>query len=53
MLMIFSRAAVVAVVLMSVLSLPSLVEGRAWAKALEGARLLFVPVALAVIAFKR
>ena len=48
-----SKAAVVAIVLMSVLSLPSLVEGRSWAKALEGARLLSLPLALGLIAVVR
>ena len=44
-----SQVAAVLVVLLSVVSLPSLVEGRSWAKALEGARLLFAPLALIVI----
>ncbi|MDP1824026.1 MAG: sterol desaturase family protein [Archangium sp.] len=48
-----SKAAVVAIVVMSVLSLPSLVEGRSWAKALEGARLLSLPIALGIIAVVR
>lgn len=47
-----SKGAVVAVVVMSVLALPALLEGRSWAKALEGARLLFVPLALVLIAFR-
>ncbi len=43
-----SKAGIVVVVLMSLVSLPSLLEGRTWAKALEGARLLALP-ALAVL----
>lgn len=43
-----SQAGVVVVVLMSLVALPSLIEGRTWAKALEGARLLALP-ALAVL----
>ncbi len=52
-LSVASKTAVVALVLMSVVSLPSLVEGRSWARALEGARLLFIPLALALIAVLR
>jgi len=48
-----SKGVVVALVLMSVLSLPSLVEGRSWARALEGARLLSIPLGLAFIAVVR
>jgi sterol desaturase/sphingolipid hydroxylase (fatty acid hydroxylase superfamily) len=48
-----SKGAVVAVVLMSVASLPSLVEGRSWAKALEGARLLSLPIVLGLVVFVR
>ena len=48
-----SKGAVVVVVVLSVVSLPALVEGRTWAKALEGARLLSLPLALALIAIVR
>ena len=44
-----SKIASVLVVVLSVVSLPALVEGRSWAKAVEGARLLFTPLALIVI----
>jgi hypothetical protein len=45
-----SKVASVVFILMSLVSLPSLVEGRTWAKALEGARLVALPV-LAVVLF--
>ena len=48
-----SKLAAVALVVLSVVSLPSLVEGRSWAKALEGARILFAPLALGLIAIVR
>ena len=48
-----SKLAAVALVLISIVSLPSLVEGRSWAKALEGARILFAPLALGLIAIVR
>ena len=48
-----SKSAFVALVLLSVVSLPALVEGRSWARAMEGARLLFFPVALGLIAVLR
>jgi hypothetical protein len=44
-----SKIAALLTVVLSVVSLPALVEGRSWAKALEGARLLFTPLALIVI----
>lgn len=43
-----SRGAVSMVIVLSVLALPSLVEGRSWARALEGARILSLP-GLAVV----
>lgn len=45
-----SKAMSVTVILMTLVSLPSLIEGRTWARALEGARLLALP-ALAVVLF--
>jgi hypothetical protein len=48
-----SKSAAVVVVLLSVVSLPALVEGRTWAKALEGARLLCLPIALTLIVLVR
>lgn len=44
-----TQAAIAGVVLLSLLALPSLVEGKAWAKPLEIARLVSVPGVLALL----
>ncbi|HEY0883385.1 MAG TPA: sterol desaturase family protein [Archangium sp.] len=46
-----AKGAVVFFVLTSVTSLPALLEGKSWAKALEGGRLLSVPIVAALIVF--
>jgi sterol desaturase/sphingolipid hydroxylase (fatty acid hydroxylase superfamily) len=44
-----SQLALAAVLVLSLATLPGLVEGRPWARPLEGARLLAVPVVAAVV----
>ena len=41
------------VVLLSIVTLPALVEGKSWAKALEGGRLLTLPLLVAVLLLGR
>lgn len=45
-----SQLALAAVLVLSLATLPALVEGKSWARPLEGARLLAVPVVAAVVA---
>jgi len=44
-----TKAVCVLVMLLSLLTLPALVEGKAWARALEGGRMLTLPVMIALI----
>jgi sterol desaturase/sphingolipid hydroxylase (fatty acid hydroxylase superfamily) len=45
-----AKAAVAGLIVLSVTSLPALLEGKAWAKPLEGARLLSVPLVAVMVA---
>ena len=49
----WSKAGIAAVTVLSTVTLPSLVEGKSWAKALEGVRLLALPALAALLVFVR